>query len=371
MREITQIVEAFESLCAAGKACALATVIGVEGSSYRRPGARMLIAQDGRCWGGISGGCLEQDVARRGRMLIAEPGEPIIQCYETVDDDEENALISQPGPSLGCGGKIEILIERLCAQRSGPMKALAGCLRDRRAARLVTVIGLDPSKFRPGECLIRFEDDGEWHGPLKDAFGPDLPTPCRRAFTTAQGRIDVLVEDVRPPQALVVFGDGHDVAPMVELAKGLAWHVTVVGVRSEAGLRSRFAAADRLVSATSENPASDLIVEPNAAALVMGHHLRRDAAVLANLLRKPPAYVGVLGPRRRTARLLAAAGASANSPHLFAPVGLDIGAESPEQIALSVLAEIQAVFADRGGGFLRNRAGPIHRAAAMNSTCPR
>jgi xanthine/CO dehydrogenase XdhC/CoxF family maturation factor len=380
MRELTQIVEAFEQLCADGGAAALATVAAVEGSSYRRPGARMLVAADGRTWGGVSGGCLESDVARRGRLLIASPSLPMVCRYETGGDledeatliEDEPSLSRQPGPSLGCGGLIDILIERISAQSPGPLPALSAAVRTRRAAAVATIVrvggGNVHANVRLGQRLIQIAGDrsaGDVVDPTLHAAmlcdletNPHPPALLRRHHLTDNCWADVLVERLLPPQALVIFGDGHDIEPLVLLARSLGWHVTVVGNRR------RSLPVDQFVQAAGDDPAAGLApLSSDAAVVIMAHHLRKDAAVLRTLLQRPPRYLGLLGPRHRTERLLAEAGEAAQAcrDRLFAPVGLDIGAETPEQIALAVLAEIQAVICGRGGGSLRDRSGPIHR----------
>jgi xanthine dehydrogenase accessory factor len=378
MRDRQQIVEAFESLSSDGLAAALATVVAVEGSSYRRPGARMLIAADGRTWGTVSGGCLERDVARRARMLIAEPCDPLLISYETDEEDpgEENARpIVDPGPSLGCGGRIEILIQRITAADPAAISALFATVRKRRRAALATVlrVGSAPDDaVKCGSQIVRIADEG-FSGRISDP-GLDVilrdqlaadPSPdrtfahCRHTLPRG-GWADVLVEWLDPAQSLAIFGDGHDVAPLVDLAKSLGWHVRVVGARPVAILGQRFPLADEVICCPND-PATDAANLPeDAAAIVMGHNFARDAAVLGALLKKPRVYIGVLGPRQRTSRLLAATGMSGDEHLLFSPIGLDIGAETPEEIALSILSEIRAVTSGRPGSPLRERPGPIH-----------
>ncbi|HEY1923411.1 MAG TPA: XdhC family protein [Tepidisphaeraceae bacterium] len=378
MRDRLQIVQAFESLCSDGKPTALATVVAVEGSSYRRPGARMLIAGDGRTWGTVSGGCLERDVARRARMLIAAPGNPLLISYETDEEDpgEENARpIVDPGPSLGCGGRIEILIQRISAADPAALAALSATVRQRRPAALATIlrVGCAPDDaVKCGSQLLRIAHEpisGRISDPSLDVILRDQlasQSPAGRAFTHCRhtlprgGWADVLVEWLHPAQSLAIFGDGHDVAPLVDLANSLGWHVRVIGARPEATLRQRFPLADEIICCPDDPAIEAANLAEDVAAIIMGHNFNRDAAALGSLLKNPRAYIGVLGPRQRTARLLAAAGMAGDEQQLFSPIGLDIGAETPEEIALSILAEIRAVAAGRAGGPLRERAGPIH-----------
>jgi len=375
MRDRLQIVDAFESLTAAGLPAALATVVSVEGSSYRRPGARMLVAGDGRTWGTISGGCLERDVARRARLFIPDPQKPQIIAYETDTEDagEEDAHpVTDPGPSLGCGGRIEILIQRITPADPGPLAALSALVRQRRPAAHAIVIRVGSTNddaVIPGMEMIRIGDDppqGRTNDPklneeiLHRLLQPNDSFQIQRHTLSRGGWAEVFTEWMIPAQSLAIFGDGHDVAPLIELAHMLGWHVTVIGSRALAALRQNFPQADELICSPDDPASSAADLPPDAAALVMAHNFHRDAAVLAELLRRPRTYIGILGPRRRTARLLTATGRADDADNIYSPVGLDIGAENPEQIALAIIAEIQAVAAGSTGQSLRDRSGPIH-----------
>ncbi len=339
------MIQAFDALCASGSPAALATIAAVEGSAYRRPGARMLVAADGRAWGAISGGCLDRDVARRARLVI-DTGKPDVCCYESPRDPEDE--LRDPGASLGCGGRIDVFIEPVNRQSPGPLPVLARALKERLSASVATIVRIDP--LTDVQRMTQF--DG--HDPVGNVGDPLIRQRILSEFSRHQsgahllrikatnGAIaDVLIERISPPQSLTIFGDGRDVAPLAEMARLLGWHVTVVG-RSDS------------IAQTAED----------AAAVVMAHDYRRDLAVLRQVLNHPPLYIGILGPRHRTRRLLAASGADWQSPdlarRLFWPIGLDVGAQSPQQIALAIVAEIQAVFAGRTGGHLRDRSGPIH-----------
>jgi xanthine/CO dehydrogenase XdhC/CoxF family maturation factor len=378
MRDRQQIVDAFETLCKAGEASALATVVCVEGSSYRRPGARMLIAGDGRTWGTISGGCLERDVARRARLFIPEPTKPQIASYETDREDggeEEARPIADPGPSLGCGGRIEILIQRITHADPGPLAALCAVVRQRQRAVLATIIrvGSDhDDSVVPGTIVSRINGEspqGRIDDPALNQFiqnrlhepsPKDLLFQLHRQSLSGGGWADVLLEWLAPSQSIAIFGDGHDVAPLVELAKTLGWHITIIGSRPLAALRRNFPQADHLIC-SPENPAHAAAELPgDAAAVVMAHNFQRDTAALSELIKQNRPYIGVLGPRRRTMRLLASARCTGSEDNLYSPIGLNLGAENPEQVALAIVAEIQAVTAGCDGQSLRQRPGPIH-----------
>ena len=359
MRETRKILEKFTKICADEKFAALATVAAVEGSSYRKPGAIMLIAPDGETLGSISGGCLERDVTRLARQLIDHGGSAIVNRYQTSDSQD-----NEPGTSLGCGGTIDILIERISKSSPGPLAPLDAAVNQRLDTTLATIVRGDGV----GQRLIRIGDqdpNGDVTDPLLHSAMIDMLNNIEpggadvRLAATVDGDADILVQSLRPPQALVIFGDGHDAIPMAEFAKGLGWHVTVVGPHAR-----RFTTADAVIYAPKENPTGGLNPGEDAAVVVMGHDGARDTAVLAALLKRPPAYVGLLGPRHRSKRILSAAGGSEADKNVYWPVGLDIGATTPEEIAMAVLAEICAVLAGRRGGSLRHRPGPIHRNAA-------
>lgn len=363
MRELKQILEAFDALAAEGKAMALATVVAVSGSAYRRPGARMLVAADGRSWGGVSGGCLERDVSRRARNVVTMQT-PVVCTYDTSDElrdalDELSTLDAglAPGATLGCRGVIDIFIEPVSARQPGPMPSLARCVREREPVLTGTVVRTSSgSDLRAGE---RIEPDP-----------PDEPgsTEVRRYDSPAGEWADVFVEMLRPPQSIVIFGGGSDVVPVVELARTLGWHVTVVAGRTSAGVRERFAGIDRLVLADSDPLAAGLALDPDAAVVLMTHDVRRDAAILRELVGRPLRYLGVLGPRSRTDELIANVAPDPVRASLFYPVGLDIGADQPELIALAIVGEIQCVLSGRPGGLLRDRPGPVY-PSARNIPC--
>lgn len=375
MRELAQIVNAFEELSADGKPAALATVVAVGGSSYRRPGARMLMAADGRTWGGISGGCLERDVARRGRIVI-EQGDPVLCRYDTTEapyEDLESELLLDlgrtPGVALGCRGVIDLFIERISTASPGPIPVLAKAVRQRISTRYATLIRKTTAVAAP--LATRFfatleeATDSQLARAAADLLNRDLESKYGTIHHVdiGEGSADLYVETVRPPQSLVIFGGGSDVVPVMELAKSLGWHVTIVAGSSSIGLRERFAAADVVRLADKSDPSGGLMPEPGAAVVLMTHDFPRDRKILASLSDRPIRYLGILGPRSRTERLLAQA-EDASRWNTFFPAGLDLGADNPELIALAIVSEIQAVLAGRPGGLLRNRPGPIYPRAA-------
>jgi xanthine/CO dehydrogenase XdhC/CoxF family maturation factor len=355
---------------------ALATVVKINGSTYRRPGARMLVEQDGTTHGIISGGCLEGEVAQQAVALL-NGGTPQVLPFDLTDDD----LIL--GFGTGCNGIVHVLIEPMPTPgRTDPTQLLDACLRDRYLGVLATIIDApDGSDLLARRLLLR--DDGNVYGDLPDAKLRDTiltKAPAVRAegrhqiqtIATDEGNAEVLFEIVQPPVRLVIFGTGHDVHPVVRIAKELGWPVTIVGRKPPEALAERFPDADEhrfLMHPEEVN--QQVPIDARSAAVVMNHNYLRDKTLVGALLTAPVPYVGALGPHERTERMLAEL--QAENPSLpdvaydkvHGPVGLDIGTETPEEIALSIIAEIQAVHHNREGGMLRHRHGAIHEPVKM------
>ncbi len=379
MRDLLDILTAAERL-PGGEAATLATVVRVQGSSYRLPGARMLVDAAGRRTGTVSGGCLEGDVARRGRLLSAERPTALVH-YDASDDGTGDDAAW--GFALGCNGSIDVLIERLTPGGDGGLGFVRTCLHDRRRAAVLHVFQVDGDlDVSPGTRLAVWDDGTVADDPagLAGRFAAvraDAAECCRTGesatvvYETAGGRLHVLAEAVVPPVPVVIFGGGHDALPLVAAAKGLGWHVTVCDRRAGHARADRFPLADVVLAAGADAVAERVPLSADTVAVVMTHHYPEDHALLRPLLRSPARYVGLLGPRARTDRILAdwAAAGERFTPQqldrLHAPVGLDLGGDGSEAVALSVVAEILATLSRRPGGPLRDRAGPIHRPARV------
>jgi xanthine dehydrogenase accessory factor len=368
MKELREILKAYRSLEQQGKQTALATVVAVSGSSYRRPGARMLMTIDGPVAGGVSGGCLETDVFQRA-CLVMEQGKADLVTYDTTEDGD---IVF--GVGLGCRGVIQILIEPLLGPRPD-FKFLAGLIEQRERGVCAMVFrSEDNSVARIGERLL-LSEAGDIHNGLNDSeLARRVLADAQSALTSgksrtkeyavADGSVEVWIETLLPPQSLVIFGAGHDAPPLVRLAKELGWHVSVVDPRPAYATAARFPQADAVHAVPLQEALSQVTIDARTAVVLLTHNYPQDLTLLEQLLPRPLAYLGVLGPKRRTERLLgdlpAALRTDEDLANLHSPVGLDIGADSPELIALSILAEIQAVTAGRPGGFLRERPGPIY-----------
>jgi xanthine/CO dehydrogenase XdhC/CoxF family maturation factor len=343
MKELLAIVSARRA--APDLPFALATVVGVEGSSYRRPGARMLIGQAGRVTGSVSGGCLEEDIILHGQDVMAS-GRNHLAIYDTAREDD---LVF--GTGLGCRGRIEILIEPVPPGTAWPLEEIVDAVL----------------KFgRPIPMATPVQDGPPSH-PQPDAdFLANLtgPYPRRQTVAGPEGTVDLFIERIAPPPPLVVFGAGPDVSPLVRIARELGYHITIVDRRRIAP--ATFPEAHQVLCGRPAQMPGTLRVGPETAVVIMNHHYETDKEALAFVLPQRVAYVGMLGPRKRTDRILGElAEEGAKFPDeelsaLHAPAGLDLGSENPEQIALSILAEMQASLTGRSAAKLRFRAAPIN-----------
>ncbi|POF85655.1 XdhC family protein [Pseudomonas putida] len=375
MSGLNTLLDALLAEREAGREAVLATVVKVEGSAYRRPGARMLVSRFGRPEGTISGGCLEAEVAKKAWWLT-EAG-PALRSYSTAeaDDASEEALSF----GLGCNGKVHVLFERLPAGPCALVDALLS-VRDRQqpAAIATVIVSSGAAAPRLGErlCLMPGQEAaGELlRSVLVEQISADLQQTLLRGkssrglYPNGLGEVEVLLEYLPPARRLVIFGAGHDAQPLVRMAKLLGWHVTVIDGRAHFARAERFAEADQVLVGDVEQPFDYHELVRGAAVAVMTHSLVQDAHWLKGVLHSEPCYVGQLGPRERTERLLAGIHEQLAKPQdelpglecLHYPIGLDLGGDTPECVAMAVLAEIQAVLNGRNGGSLRFRSASIH-----------
>lgn len=316
MREHTDLVRAWRALTPDAEAV-LATVVATRGSVYRRPGARMLLTREGWIAGSISGGCIESDLVQTA-FDRTEKGATCVTYDASAPDD---ILL---GFGLGCNGIVDVLMQRLPVD-GGPLAVIESVLHHRR------------------ECWLATYVDGSWR---VDASG---------------GEGAILTERIQPPPSLVIFGAGHDAVPLVRMAKEVGWHVTVVDGRSAYARKDRFPQADGVLVSP---PAKPTEIEEGAAVVVMTHSFANDVALLAWLLDSPADYLGVLGPIHRTRRILEEQGLDGS--RLYAPIGLDLGSEGPDEIALAIVAEIQAVRNGRSASHLKGRMTPLHKKEEPN-----
>jgi xanthine/CO dehydrogenase XdhC/CoxF family maturation factor len=330
--ELSRILDAIEEHRASGQPMALATIVATSGSTYRHAGARLLIPGEGEPIGNISGGCLEDDVARIGREVMLT-GQPRLATFDLTADDD-----AVWGYGLGCNGSFEVFVE----PTDGAL-AVADAMRHDHGLLTTVIAGPDAGSHR-------FQTDA-----------PGLHTPR----LTEQEGARVLQEPILPPMRLIVCGAGHDAMPLVRQAAELGWRVTVADVRRTLLNVDRFPEAADFCDADPASAAAAMNPDPRTTVVLMSHNYLRDIAYLGSFLGAEVAYLGVLGPRGRTEQMLDELGQPQAMARLHAPAGLDIGAEGPEEVARAIVAEILAVTRRRSGAPLRERAGPIHADQPM------
>ncbi|GAB4265157.1 MAG: XdhC family protein [Saprospiraceae bacterium] len=358
MKEIKGIIRKWKGTDTTTKA-ALATVVHVAGSSYRREGARMLITDDGHWTGGISGGCLEGDALRKAQQAIFRQ-EPRVVTYNTLDDDP-----FQIGANLGCKGLIRVLLEPLgAADEWNPVNLLEQAVQSNAPAVLFIVTEGEGPIGTSGIYL----ENGGYSGKKMPVPASELEALAKEVLTAGSsvsrsfpGGVEIFAELLLPPIHLIVFGNNYDVLPLLQLAAVLDWQLDAVGKVS-----AFHPDVFRLASVGTEMP--DIPNPGRTAVVLMAHDFKTDKANLLKVLDTDVPFIGLLGPKKRKERMLSELEAEGRSlsrqdlDRIHGPAGLDIGANTPDTIALSILAEIQAFFGNRSGGHLRDREGPIYGA---------
>jgi xanthine dehydrogenase accessory factor len=375
--EAAEVLEAISSWQGSGRKMALATIVRVRGSTYRRPGARLLIADDGSMVGNLSGGCLEGEVQGLARDVM-NSGTPQLAIYDLTADDEVVW-----GWGLGCNGAIEVFIEP-AAKAAEIADALRTAMLDERPIAVVTV--LESSLLGVDVGARSLFEDGHMSGNLgRDDVDEAAAAAVRTAIVNGEsqtqeialpdGDVRVFIEVIEPPLRLLVCGAGHDAVPLVQAASSLGWRVVVADDREALLSRERFKSARDFVLTEPSKVAADAAVDERTYAVVMTHNYLRDKDYLKALLDSDAAYIGMLGPRARLERLLeeltsegVVVADARGGRKLHGPAGLDLGAEGPEEIAAAIVAEVLAVSRDRKGGFLKERAIPIHTRAQTTPT---
>jgi xanthine dehydrogenase accessory factor len=342
----------------------LATVIDVEGSAYRRPGAKMVIPEDGAGVGHITAGCLEDEVQAIAAEVLAA-GEPRVETYDLRPEAEDDVW----GLGVGCNGVIEVLLEPI----DESYRAVVDAHDDGRDVGVVTVVDAE-DETAVGARAYYDAADGSFA--LTDGFPDGLADRVRDAVAdlAAQGRarsfeldgVTVFVDGIAAPSDLVVLGTGHDVGPITELGAQAGFRVTVLGFRGTSATAERFPAADEVRSTSPARLSEAFEFDADTHAVVATHNYVDDRIAIDELLQTDAAYVGLMGPHERFEEMLEdfeAEGrefSEAELDRIYTPVGLDLGGGSPHQIALSIVAEAMAVANGREPGHLRDREGTIH-----------
>lgn len=365
MKEIQEILKKIAQL-APGEKGVLATVVDVKGSSYRLPGAKMLVLESNQTFGTVSGGCLETDVLERTKKIL-EMNEAQIFVYDTTED--ENSVFSL---NMGCRGIVRVLLEPVSSENiyfefleNFWLKGLSNVV----TATLISAPQEFPNKT--GSKLM-IAPDYVFQNDLDDDLQQKSLKIAERVFSDKRSNlenidgVEVFFEFTPAPVCLYIFGAGADAVPLCGLAKNLGWRVFISDHRPAFADQSRFPEADSVKVKRLEDLDELMPGQENYAAVVMSHNYLHDKEIIWRLLKTKASYIGALGPKKRTEKILSELAAEGrefpaeNLSKLFAPVGLDIGADTPETIALSIVAEIQSILTGRGGGFLRLRQGGIY-----------
>lgn len=356
-QETSKILDRVAQLAEAGRRAAMATVVRIEGSAYRRPGAKFLVEEDGKTTGGISGGCLEADVREVALAVMCE-GVPQLLHYDTGADDR-----SVWGLGLGCNGSVDIFVQPAIAETDLEATEHIRDLLTGEVPFAVSTVVKGPA--RVGSVLV-LGADGVPGGSTGD---PELDRNVaeRTASLLAKGEsrlhdvlsLQVFTEVLAPPPHLVICGAGDDAIPLAAYACDTGFRVTVIDHRPAYLSLKRFPGATRLLQLRPEDGRSALPLAPHAYVVVKMHSLAYDREWVRCLLSVGVAYIGLLGPRGRTEEILRQIGA-VGTDRVFGPVGLDLGAEGPEQIAVSIVAELLAVRSAREPWHLREKQGAIH-----------
>jgi xanthine/CO dehydrogenase XdhC/CoxF family maturation factor len=333
-QETGEILAQVAGLAQAGRRAAVATVVRIRGSAYRRPGAKLLVRDDGGTSGGVSGGCLEADVRERA-LTVLRGAAPHLVHYETGSDDRQVF-----GLGLGCNGEVDVFVQQATTPAFlDAVRRIRECLAGDAPFAISTVL----TGTRAGDVSV-----------LASIRGGETAID-------APAGIEVFTEVLRPPPRLVLFGAGDDALPLARYAADAGFRVAVVDHRPAFLSAERFPGEVRRLELRAEDDtaSSSLPLGRDAYAIVKTHSLAHDRDWVRRLVGSGVAYIGVLGPRARVEEILRQVGA-AHDGRVFGPVGLDVGAEGPEQVAMSIVAELLAVRSGRAAGHLREREGAIH-----------
>ena len=362
MKEIIDIINAFDKARDEGKNTALATVVHVEGSSYRKEGARMLITEDGELTGAISGGCLEGDALRKALFVMQEKKAKLV-VYDTSNEDDVEV-----GYQLGCNGIIQVLIEPINNDDLvNPISLLKEAIANRSKAIIVTVFSLKNNSSQKGTCLLLKESgtimETIHDKSLLDKLMVDVNTALQnnqssiRKYVYDDNELTAFINILKPQVTLVLVGAGNDAIPLVKMGEVIGWKVVVVDGRANYANKKRFSSGCQVMVSKTEEIFSSIEINDQTMFVLMTHNYNYDLAVLRQLILLNARYIGILGSRNKLNRMveeLSGEGINANKEliNVYSPVGLDIGAETPEEIALSIMAEVQAVLSGKGGNHL-------------------
>lgn len=365
MTEIKKIVELFDSLDLSKTGAALATVVKVYGSAYRRPGARMLITGDGNFIGTISGGCLEGDALSKAKQCIKEQV-PVLITYDTRDDSS-----AKVGANLGCNGLIDVLIEPINKQ-SNSISVLKDYL-ETNIQKTVALVYQDSSAELLGS---RYELSLGNEKTDSDVLSVTIREGLEKAHSSGHSfsethqfderEISVFYETIKSQIQLIIFGSGLDSYPIISLAKQLGWNVVITSDSYSITEPARFKDADDIKYIDRKEILENLKIDDRTYCILISHNYKYDFNVFKSIINTETPYIGILGPSKRAEKILDDLKklniklTEKQLAKIHNPIGLEIGGDTPEEIALSIISEIQSVIYEKPGGHLRDKKGPIH-----------
>lgn len=371
MKELNDIIFAYDKAVLQNKQTALATVVKVEGSSYRRPGARMLVTDDGKITGAISGGCLEGDALRKAQFAMFQQKNKL-EIYDTTDEGDEKL-----GIQLGCNGIVYILFEPIKqAEKINPIELLKKVSAQRKDAVLVTIFNEKRMAVQKGTCCFLNQVENYYADEEMKYLMEESKFVLRQKSSVVKVKEDatLLFQFISPSIQLIIVGAGNDAQPLVEMGFLLGWNIIVVDGRPAYATQQRFPKANKISLAKADDILSSVDIDEQTAVILMTHNYKYDLAAFEQLINTDCKYIGILGPKKKFHKMLDELkdkGIAVNDKKMksiYGPIGLDVGAETSEEIALSVLAEIKAIFSQRQGASLRERTTEIHNRTSTTIT---
>ena len=372
MKEIEDIVQSFHAAQQTQIKTALATVVMVQGSSYRRPGARMLVTEDGQITGTISGGCLETDAIRKALLAISQQQNKLV-AYNSMDDEDFTE-----GVQLGCNGIVYILFEPIdAAQQNNPITLLQKAIQHQKDCVLVTLFNQANLSAKQQGTTLLFTTQ-EMIGSLENS---QLQTVINEGVNTVLQRrrssinvypvadsesVNAFIELLKPQVELFICGAGNDALPLELMAHIIGWHTTIADGRKTYANSKRFAKAGKIIVGKPAEVVPQISIHEQSIFVLMSHNYQYDIEMLRLLIKSSCSYIGILGPKKKTEKMLEELVndgmelTAAEREKIHGPAGLDIGAETPQEIALSITSEIKAVLSKKAGNSLRNKNGFIH-----------
>ncbi len=365
MKEIKTILELVAAKESSSEKYAIAQVVKVEGSSYRREGARMVVFESGIFEGGISGGCLEGDTLKRSQLAILKQ-EPSLITYDTSKEQEI-------GIGLGCNGVIDVLMTPV-NQDSNTLKILKKCLSNRKSHIIVTITSIKPKheSISLGSSFYYDTEKEELEGMTPSEFKNFLIDRIQEVveknrsnkyqFSSRELEVGAYIEIIPPQFHLAIFGDNYDVYPMIELARVMDWEISLFGNMQKLKKEKIQHVSNIYHKDFDERPH----IDNRTAIILMAHDFKSDSINLKKALKTDAPYIASLGPKTRFDKMIKSFNEEGiqisrdDLQRIYAPSGLEIGANAPEEIALSIFSEILSVFAGKKGGMLKHKVGPIH-----------